>query len=252
MISRIDKDADKIVAAMQAGELRPVLSLEAPLDLETAYNIQAKVVSRSGMAVAGFKAALSNTLGQKAMGVTEPVFGILPKLGHANAGDLINLKNFHRPVIETEIGYRVATHVSSEVNANTVMGHIGSILPVFEIADPAFAASETRTGADLVAINSAAAAFVTGEPIEWSDDLDIISVIMSRNNERLSEGCATDAMGGQITALCWLINKVLKCGYTLEPGHLLITGALGGPQPGLPGVYLGDYGDFGRVEFELR
>ena len=93
MISRIDKDAEKIVAAMQAGELRPVLSLEAPLDLETAYNIQAKVVSRSGMAVAGFKAALSNTLGQKAMGVTEPVFGILPKLGHANAGDLINLKN---------------------------------------------------------------------------------------------------------------------------------------------------------------
>ena len=63
---------------------------------------------------------------------------------------------------------------------------------------------------------------------------------MSRNNERLSEGCATDAMGGQITALCWLINKVLKCGYTLERTSL-ITGALGGPQPGCQSLF--DYGD---------
>ena len=58
MGSRIDKDAEKIVAAMQAGELRPVLSTEAPLDLETAYKIQAQVISRSGMAIAGFKLSL--------------------------------------------------------------------------------------------------------------------------------------------------------------------------------------------------
>ena len=37
----------------------------------------------------------------------------------------------------------------------------------------------------------------------------------------------------------------------LEPGHLLMTGALGGPQAGLAGRYLGDYGSFGRIEFEF-
>ena len=251
MGSRIDKDAEKIVAAIQAGELRPVLSTEAPLDLETAYKIQAQVISRSGMAIAGFKAALSNTAGQKAMGVTEPVFGVLPQSGQASAGDLINLKKFHGPVIEAEIGYRVATPVVRAVNPDTVLGHIGSVLPVFEIADPAFAAAKTRTGADLIAVNSAAAAFVPGEDTEWDSDLDDISVVMSRNNEQLTEGRATDAMGGQINALCWLINKVLKYGYVLEPGHLLMTGALGGPQVGLPGRYLGDYGNFGRIEFEF-
>ena len=103
----------------------------------------------------------------------------------------------------------------------------------------------------LIAVNSAAAAFVPGEATEWDSDLDNISVVMSRNNERLTEGRATDAMGGQINALCWLINKVLKYGYVLEPGHLLMTGALGGPQAGLAGRYLGDYGSFGRIEFEF-
>ena len=251
MVNRIHEDADKIVAAMRAGKLRPVLSAEAPLDLETAYNIQAQVILRSGMAIAGFKAALSNAAGQKAMGVSEPVFGVLPKEGQARAGDSIALKNFHRPVIETEIGYLVATPVSTEVIPDNVLSHIGGVLPVFEIADPAFGPSETRTGADLVAVNSAAAAFVPGEVTLWGDDLDAISVVMSRDSERLSEGLATDAMGGQLEALCWLINKVLHHGYALEPGQLLMTGALGGPQPGLPGNYLGDYGDFGRIEFEL-
>ena len=58
-------------------------------------------------------------------------------------------------------------------------------------------------------------------------------------------------MGGQIQAVCWLINKAIAHGYTLEPGQLLMTGALGGPQPGKAGHYVGDYGDFGRIEFDL-
>ena len=251
MVDRVQESADRIVAALAAGELRPILSAESPLDLDSAYEIQAKVVAQSGMTIAGFKAALSNEAGQKALGVSEPVFGVLPKAGEGVSGGSFNLGDLHGPVIETEIGYRVGAAISAPVTPEAVWDYLDKAIPVFEIADPAFAPDGSRTGADLVAVNSAAAAFVPGDAAASTDDLDAVRVVMSRDDEKLSEGVGTDAMGGQIQAVCWLINKAVAHGYTLEPGQLLMTGALGGPQPGQPGHYVGDYGAFGRIEFDL-
>ncbi len=36
MVDRVQESADRIVAAMAAGELRPILSAESPLDLDIA------------------------------------------------------------------------------------------------------------------------------------------------------------------------------------------------------------------------
>ena len=48
------------------------------------------------------------------------------------------------------------------------------------------------------------------------------------------------------------LNSAVEQGYKVEPGHILITGALGKLVPGKPGKYVADYGDFGKISFEVK
>jgi 2-keto-4-pentenoate hydratase len=63
-------------------------------------------------------------------------------------------------------------------------------------------------------------------------------------------------MGDQWEALRWLVNTVLAEGYAIEPGQLLMTGALGGAHPASPGRYRAEFGGpaaaaLGAVEIDV-
>ena len=45
---------------------------------------------------------------------------------------------------------------------------------------------------------------------------------------------------------------MIKQGWRLEPGYIVITGALGKMLPGKPGKYVADYGSFGKIAFEIK
>ena len=85
-----------------------------------------------------------------------------------------------------------------------------------------------------------------------SDTLNQIVVTMSKDGQKVYEGAATDSLGDQWKALRWLINSRLRHGWKIEPGQVLITGALGQVLDGTPGVYRADYGKLGVIEFVIR
>ena len=48
-----------------------------------------------------------------------------------------------------------------------------------------------------------------------------------------------------------MLNEARERGLEVEDGMLFITGACGGIHPAVPGHYVADYGDFGRIEFTV-
>jgi 2-keto-4-pentenoate hydratase len=83
-------------------------------------------------------------------------------------------------------------------------------------------------------------------------DVGAVKVAMTLDGAEANKGAASDALGDQWKALLWLVNGAIEKGYTLEPGQVLITGAMGQMIPGKPGKYEADYGALGTLSFTVK
>jgi 2-keto-4-pentenoate hydratase len=108
-------------------------------------------------------------------------------------------------------------------------------------------------GVDLIAANVGAAQFIVGMSRSHQGvNLNQVNVTLFYNGQALYQGKGMEALGDQWKAALWIVNSVLEQGYKVEPGHILITGALGKMVPGKLGQYVADYGDFGNISFEVK
>jgi 2-keto-4-pentenoate hydratase len=83
-------------------------------------------------------------------------------------------------------------------------------------------------------------------------DVNAVSVCLRRDGEVLHEARSGDLMGDQWDALKWLVNRVIELGYVVAAGQLLMTGALGGAHPAVPGRYAADFSELGVIEFAVE
>jgi 2-keto-4-pentenoate hydratase len=107
---------------------------------------------------------------------------------------------------------------------------------------------------DAVAINVGSHRYIMGEARSsgsGAPDVDAMEMALSRNGRLLHRARGSEANGGQWETLRKLINQLVSQGYTLRRGDLMITGALGAVQPGEAGKYEADYGEWGRITFEI-
>jgi len=261
--------ARRALAAHEACEPMPLLSDSEDPILSRGYELQRAYVDLllAGMSqprhIRGFKAALTNTPAQQSMGMTTPAGGVLVS-GHEYPSPCqIRLADFCRPIIETEIGYRISRAVTHPVSLENLNEYIDCSLPMVEIADAGYAtpnpAGRAMSGADLVAANSAAGGYIIGLADLQPVNPDDIEVTLHRGDEALSRAHGRDAMGSQAAVLVWLINHSLAQGYAVLKGHYLMTGSLGRVQLATPGHYIAQYmcddagapKSFGRIEFDI-
>jgi 2-keto-4-pentenoate hydratase len=108
-------------------------------------------------------------------------------------------------------------------------------------------------GPDIVATNVAAGAYVVGAPLPLTDiaGARALEVALYRDGELLGRGKAADATGDPLQALLWLVNQLHDRGLPLEPGQVLLTGALGQMHAGVPGRYRADYGGGAELDFTI-
>ncbi|MEM9620140.1 MAG: hypothetical protein AAF993_00730 [Pseudomonadota bacterium] len=218
------------------------------LDISGAYQLQRECVNLLGKPVSGYKAALTATPAQNAMGINTPIVGALTEDGELAADQTHTLQR--QALMETEFGYRLNTDIHSPVETDRVMQLVASCHPMLEIASPNL--SQKPSGIDLIATNSAAFGYVVGTAVDpLNVPVDDIEVSLRHNDELCFSGRGADVMGGQAAALTWLINQVLAIGYPLRRGHLLMTGSIGAMQPIKGGRYEGHFAGLGvlRVNF---
>lgn len=250
----VDAVARELHAAFAAGTLFEPPSARVSLDLDGAYAVQRAFnrLRAQRDPVAGFKAGINAERAQRALGLDGPVVGALFSSGECRAGATVRRDDYCNLVIETELGFRAARRIDKAIDTLEELGaSIATVAPMFELADPRFGAAGFR-GTDMIAANLACGGFVEGQrrPLDGFD-LNGVALRLARDGTLLHEARAADLMGDHWQALRWLINTVIARGAVIEPGQLLMTGALGPAQPAVPGHYRVEFTTLGSVEITV-
>ena len=247
--------AKTLYQAFETGRVLSTPTTDLPnLSIADAYDIQNAFVTLrlDDDELGGFKAGLTAAPAQESFGVDHPISGALFRSGERRDGATVSLGDYRALLLETELGFRMGTAISQRVaDTYQLRESVAGCLPMVELAELCYGDAKV-TGADLIAANSASAAYMRGAMPNWRDhDLNAVTVTFSRNGETLHEASAGDVMDDQWQALLWLVNQVIDQGHTIEPGMFLMTGSIGPPHPGKPGSYVADYGSFGRLKVTI-
>ena len=237
-IDRMDRLIDAMAAATRAGETLP--KMPAGLTFDEAYEIQkALVAAVAGDAVAGRKAGMTALAAREQFGIAHPLLGTLFATGRMSPG--VSFPSAPGVMLECEIG--------------VVLGKSGvpkTAGPVIEVPRMAFADSEDMTGVNFVACAISADRYIVGRQLPLLDSYEGIQVTLTRGSETLSSAPATEALGGPVAAVEWMLGESRSRGFPVAENMLFITGACGGIHPALPGSYLADYGELGSIEFTVE
>jgi 2-keto-4-pentenoate hydratase len=249
--------ANSLIKADAENQPIPVLSKTDPnLDAKTAYEVQKGYVQwrMTKDKMAGFKGGLTTEAAQKRFGVSFPVTGVLYASGKLEGSPVLDKTAFRMMMIETEIGFVINQPIQQTLrDVQELQQKVGAVMPSIELPDFGFADMKVMKGVDVIAANCVAAKFIAGTPRPHQGvNLNEVSVTLYYNGQALYQGKGAEAMGDQWKAALWMINSIVEQGYRIEPGHILITGALGQMVPGKPGQYVADYGDFGKISFEIK
>ena len=253
----VESMAERLITAHETGELLPLVSSEdAGLKLDAAYRIQRLFVEERSKKerISGYKAGLTTKASQSRFGLGSALSGVLLESMDRTGEQVIELKEFHRLLIETEIAFIVDERIRERVEDTSALKEmVGAVAASLELPDVRFAEGEKLRGIDLAASNVSAAAYVLGEKTgDLTANLSELEVTLTRNGEIVNEGHGSDAFGDPWKVALWLVNSLLAQGWTIEPGHVLLTGALGDIVPAEAGHYEADFGLLGKLSIEIR
>ena len=230
------------------------------IGIHDAYALQRELVGRleshGGWGeVYGYKAALTAEPAQQAMGINEPIIGVLFEHA-AYQADGASAVATDRPVLlETEVGFILRKEITAPVAEDDVFDAIARCCGMIELASPNL--QQRPTSADLIANNAASYGCIAGASTAHPMDIDVdaLPVFLTRidaEQQAFQTAMAGSVMAGQRDALIWLINRTLAQGYALRPGHVLMTGSIGSMHPGKAGRYRAEFGALGDLTFALN
>ena len=227
------------------------------IGIHDAYALQrelvAKLESHGGWGgVYGYKAALTAEPAQQAMGINEPIIGVLFEHAAYQADGATAVATDRPVLLETEVGFTLRKEITAPVAEDDVFDAIARCCGMIELASPNL--QQRPTSADLIANNAASYGCISGASTAHPMDIDIdaLPVSLTRidaEQQAFHTAMAGSVMAGQRDALIWLINRILAQGYELRPGHVLMTGSIGSMHPGKAGRYRAEFGALGDLTF---
>ncbi len=148
------------------------------------------------------------------------------------------------------IGARVRRKFGS---VDELKAHIDGIAPAIELPDLNYERADELNALDIVASNVAAAHFIVGNFASPTvRDANRLQATLTCAGQPLNEAHGRDSMGDQWTAALWLVNKLIEQGWKLEPGQILLTGALGNIVKASAGDCVAHFGDWGTLNVRLE
>ena len=218
-------------AEVRAAPVEPLSEMFPGLDLADAYAVQQGNIAErvaAGARIVGHKVGLTAVAMQQLLGVNEPDFGhLLDDMVHAD-GNTVTAAHYIQPRIEPEICFRLAAPLRGPgVTVQDVLAATEAVAPALEIVD-----SRIRdwkiTLADTVADNASSAGLVCGAwtPICRAPDLAAITVDLFIDGEPVAAGSGREVLGHPSAAVAWLADTLASFGSGLEPGHLVLPGAM--------------------------
>lgn len=259
VIDPVPEGSKRITEAWVRNEPVPLLSNRFGKELTTAaaYRIQYNALHEVPLSRApeGFKAGLTSVAGQQQFGFNEPIAAVLPggsQLKKEEDGYHVKMRDYRQPVVEVEIGYRFAERIQYPLaDVNALKAVVSEVMAVIELPDFSHADPDKKfTGVDIIASNAGAKHFIAGPGRAPSViDPNSVAITLYREGDVVTQGAGRDALNDQWEALLFLVNRTLASGWTIQPGQILITGALGKATPLQKGIYVADFDRLGRIEW---
>jgi 2-keto-4-pentenoate hydratase len=235
--------------------IAPFTDADPTLGLADGYAVQGELVRlllADGDAVVGYKAGLTSRPMQQLLGVDQPDLG--PVLGSSVSrdGDTLSLAGFIQPKLEAEIVLTLGAPLRGPgVTVGDARQAVASASASMEIVDSRFADWRIKL-ADTVADLASSGAVVLSSrvvPLAELPDLRLIGMVLSRDGELVDTGAGAAALGDPLAVVAWLANT-LDVG--LEPGHVIMTGALHAAVPMQAGEYLAEFDRLGPVRLRVE
>jgi 2-keto-4-pentenoate hydratase len=248
------------LAWQQEHSIENLPSVCRPQSLEQGYAIQAALSARAGQPVAGWKIAATSVAGQAHIAVGGPLAGRLfaDRISHDKSTIALGAANV-MCVAEAEFAFRLAGDLAPRLEPYTqeeVSACVAELYPAIEIPNSRFADFVDAGGAQLVADNACAHRFVLGEKAAtgWRDfNLATHPVRLYINDQLVTQGQGSDALGDPRIALTWIANNHALQGEGLRAGQIITTGVCGKPGAIKAGdQVVADFGDFGRVAVTIE
>ncbi|WP_433502912.1 2-keto-4-pentenoate hydratase [Pseudonocardia halophobica] len=237
--------------------IAPFTDTEPHLTMADGYAIQAELVPMllaDGDEIVGYKVGLTSLAMQRLIGVDSPDFGpVLASTRYANGGD-VPMDRFISPKMEAEITYVMGERLQGPgVTLEDARRAVSGAAASMEIVDSRVADWRVKL-ADTVADLASNGAMVIPDEFVPVDAFDsrLVGMVLSRNGEVIDTGAGAAALGDPLEVVAWLANVLGERGLALEPGHLVMTGALHAAVPLAAGDhFLAEFDRLGSVTLNV-
>jgi len=113
-----------------------------------------------------------------------------------------------------------------------------------EIVDSRFADWRIKLADTVADLASNGAAAISSRVVPLAEvDTRLVGMVLTKDGELVDTGAGAAALGDPLGVVAWLANTLGEHGVALEPGHLVMTGALHAACPM-------EAGDVFRAEFD--
>lgn len=211
--------------------IAPLTAVHPDLRVTDAYRIQLEGVAArvaAGRRVIGKKIGLTSKAMQDLLGVGEPDYGHLLDDMLLAEGEPCRRSDLLLPKVEGEVAFVMGSRVAGPgANVAGVLRATAGIMPALEIVDSRIRDWKINL-VDTVADNASSARFVLGSRMLPAEafDLRLIGMCLEKNGQVVNSGAGVAVWGHPAAAVAWLANKLAEFSAALEPGDVVLSGAV--------------------------
>lgn len=247
------------LAANRGKQVRMAWSPDGVGSEADAYLIQQRVhrhFADAGLARGGWKIAASTPAQFGALGLTRPAVGAVLQRDIRPSGSSLRMDKFVKVGVEAEIAFRVGTQARAAtypLTEHRAASLVSGAMPAFEIIENRYQDLPNMDGATRIADDFLQAACIVGDEVAAWQDIDLASVsgTVSLQGQTISE-CHSDPAFSAMAAFTFVANLLAELGTPLQPGEIVLTGALHKPVfTEQRGLYEVSIADLGTVAFSL-
>lgn len=220
-----------LAAEARRAPIEPLTSTNPDLRAEHAYQIQlagVKTKLAAGRRVIGKKIGLTSKAMQDLLGVHEPDYGHLLDDMLVVEGQPCRRDELLLPKVEGEVAFVMQSRLAGPgVHLADVLRATAGVMPALEIVDSRIRDWKIKL-VDTVADNASSARFVLGSRMLPAADFDLrlIGMCLEKNGQVVNSGAGVAVWGHPAAAVAWLANKLAQFGAALEPGDIVLSGAV--------------------------
>ncbi|WP_131815114.1 2-keto-4-pentenoate hydratase [Mycolicibacterium holsaticum] len=249
--------ADALIAAQRDRvPIAPFTKANPFLTVETAYKAQSLVIDdrvQAGERVIGAKLGFTSRVKRLALGIEDPVYGLLTSGMVVPFGEPIQLDELIHPRAEPELAFLIGETITPLTPPAGVLSAVEAVIPAIEVMDSRY--NDSFRLADSIADSAGASRVVLsaqGRPPSELVGLHVLGCLF-RHQGGVETAAGGAVLGHPAAALAWLATTLGDRGERLEAGSIVLSGGLTSSTALQPGaVVSAEFDGLGMVQLHCR